>query len=128
MTAIKSLLLGSTATLAAASSALAADALIVEPEPTQYVRVCDAYGSGFFYIPGTETCIRFSGFVRSAYEKNQFDGTYDGSIAGVTLPTAPPVAVGAGGTFDNSATLWGQRARLDIDTRNETDWGTLRAV
>lgn len=29
-----------------------------EPEPVEYVRVCDVYGTGFFYIPGTETCLR----------------------------------------------------------------------
>ena len=41
------------------SSTLAADAIIIEPEPIEYVQVCEAYGSGYFYIPGTETCIRF---------------------------------------------------------------------
>ena len=66
---IKSLLLGSAAALVAATGAQAADAIVVEPEPVEYVRICDAYGSGFFYIPGTETCIAFSGFVRSSYEK-----------------------------------------------------------
>ena len=24
----------------------------------EYVRVCDTYGTGFYYIPGTETCLR----------------------------------------------------------------------
>ena len=66
---IKSLLLGSAAAMVVASGAQAADAIVVEPEPVEYVRICDAYGSGFFYIPGTETCIAFSGFVRSSYEK-----------------------------------------------------------
>ncbi|MEO1142504.1 MAG: porin, partial [Pseudomonadota bacterium] len=62
---IKSLLLGSAAAMVAVSGAQAADAIVVEPEPVEYVRVCDAYGSGFFFIPGTETCIRLGGFVRS---------------------------------------------------------------
>ena len=62
---IKSLLLGSTAALIAVSGARAADAVVVaEPEPVEYVRVCDAYGAGFFYIPGTETCLKVSGYVR----------------------------------------------------------------
>ena len=52
--------------MVAVSGAQAADAIVVEPEPVEYVRICDAYGSGFFYIPGTETCIRFSGYVRSS--------------------------------------------------------------
>jgi len=25
--------------------------------PVEYVRYCDAFGVGFFYIPGTETCL-----------------------------------------------------------------------
>ncbi|MCR5858978.1 porin [Mesorhizobium sp. J428] len=42
----------------------AADAVLApEPEPVEYVRVCDAYGAGFFYIPGTETCLQISGYV-----------------------------------------------------------------
>lgn len=29
--------------------------------------VCSAYGVGFFYIPGTETCQRVSGFAHFEY-------------------------------------------------------------
>lgn len=62
---IKSLLLGSAAALVAVSGAQAADAIIApEPEAVEYVRVCDAYGAGYFYIPGTETCLRIGGYVR----------------------------------------------------------------
>jgi hypothetical protein len=104
---IKSLLLGSAAAMVAVSGAQAADAVVVEAEPVEYVRVCDAYGSGFFFIPGTETCIRFGGFVRSSYEKTsiEFDDGTEQDLA-----------------------FWGNRARLNIDVRSETDWGTLRAL
>jgi Porin subfamily len=61
---IKSLLLGSAAALVAVSGARAADAVMAEPEAVEYVRVCDAYGAGFFYIPGTETCLKIAGRVR----------------------------------------------------------------
>ena len=62
---IKSLLLGSAAALVAVSGARAADAVVVaEPEPVEYVRVCDVYGTGFYYIPGTETCLKVGGYVR----------------------------------------------------------------
>ncbi|WP_395517787.1 porin [Pseudorhizobium flavum] len=62
---IKSLLLGSAAALAVVSGAQAADAIIAaEPEPMEYVRVCDAFGTGYFYIPGTETCLKIGGYVR----------------------------------------------------------------
>ncbi|MBK8458343.1 MAG: porin [Phyllobacteriaceae bacterium] len=51
---IKSLLIGSAAALATVSGSYAADAVVAaEPEPMEYVRVCDAYGAGYFYIPGT---------------------------------------------------------------------------
>ncbi len=71
---IKSLLLGSAAVMAAASTAQAADAIVVEPEPVEYVRVCDMYGAGYFYIPGTETCLKFGGYVQLDYQSN---GTHD---------------------------------------------------
>ena len=61
---IKSLLIGSAAALIAVSGARAADAVVAEPEAVEYVRVCDAYGAGFFYIPGTETCLKIGGYVR----------------------------------------------------------------
>jgi opacity protein-like surface antigen len=62
---IKSLLLGSVAALVAATGARAADAVVMaDPEPVEYVRVCDVYGVGYYYIPGTETCLRIGGYVR----------------------------------------------------------------
>ena len=76
---IKSLLLGSAAAMVAVSGAQAADAVVVEAEPVEYVRVCDAYGSGFFFIPGTETCIRFSGYVRTQYTKLNVDNETTGT-------------------------------------------------
>ena len=62
---IKSLLLGSAAALVAVSGARAADAVIApEPEPVEYVRVCDIYGAGYYYIPGTEICLKVGGYIR----------------------------------------------------------------
>ncbi len=80
---IKSLLLGSAAALAAVSGAQAADAIVAaEPEPMEYVRVCDAFGTGYFYIPGTETCLKVGGYVRFQVDfgrdVNEFnDGDWD---------------------------------------------------
>ena len=105
---IKSLLLGSAAAVVAASTAQAADAVVVEPEPVEYVRVCDAYGSGFFFIPGTETCLKFGGYVRSVFRHTETTET----VAGVATTT--------------SAEDWVNRARMQVDARSETDWGTLR--
>ncbi|TIT38281.1 MAG: porin [Mesorhizobium sp.] len=76
---IKSLLLGSAAALIAVSGARAADAVVVaEPEPAEYVKICDVYGAGYFYIPGTETCLRIGGYVR--YDIGVGDvGSFDGA-------------------------------------------------
>ena len=76
---IKSLLLGSAAALIAVSGARAADAVVVaEPEPAEYVKICDVYGAGYFYIPGTETCLRIGGYVR--YDIGGGDvGSFDGA-------------------------------------------------
>ncbi|MBD0415856.1 porin [Oryzicola mucosus] len=96
---IKSLLLGSAAALFAVSGARAADAIVVaEPEPMEYVRICDVYGAGFYYIPGTETCLKIGGLVR--YQIN-WDDNDDG---------------------------WRKEAlmRLKIDARSETEYGTFR--
>ena len=59
---LKSLLFGSAAVIAAGTGAQAADLPTVEP--VEYVRICDAFGTGFYYIPGTDTCLRIAGYVR----------------------------------------------------------------
>ncbi|UVC15227.1 porin [Mesorhizobium onobrychidis] len=60
---VRSLFLGSAAALISVSVACAADE-VSAPDPTEYVKICDVYGSGYFYIPGTETCLRIGGYIR----------------------------------------------------------------
>ena len=67
MKLVKSLLLGSAAGLAAVAGAQAADLPVEKAAPVEYVRVCSTYGAGFFYIPGTDTCLRVGGRVRADY-------------------------------------------------------------
>ncbi|KIQ02274.1 membrane protein [Agrobacterium tumefaciens] len=99
---IKSLLIGSAAALAAVSGAQAADAIVAaEPEALEYVRVCDAFGTGFFYIPGTETCLKFGGYVRFQTE----------------------VGRDRSGTSDWDSFT---RAQFEVDTRTDTELGALR--
>ena len=94
---LKSLLIGSAAALVATGGAKAADVMMEdEMEPVEYVRVCDAYGSGFFYIPGSETCLRFDGYARYQIDANEEE-------------------------FHKN-----HRFRLNVDARSDTDWGTLR--
>ncbi|MGL4488277.1 MAG: porin [Rhizobiaceae bacterium] len=105
---IKSLLIGSAAALVAVSGARAADAVVAEPEAVEYVRVCDAYGAGYFYIPGTETCLKIHGYVRYDMGFGELDGLdTDG---------------------DGDGDAWRKRARLSLrtSTASETDYGTLK--
>ena len=56
-------LLGVPAGILVVSGAQAADLPTRKAAPVQYVKICDAYGAGFFYIPGTDTCLRVGGQV-----------------------------------------------------------------
>src|SRR5674476_1514959 len=69
MKMVKSLLLGTAAGLVAMTGAQAAD-LPVKAKPVQYVKICSLYGAGFYYIPGTDTCIKVGGFIRAEYDLN----------------------------------------------------------
>ena len=64
MKLVKSLMLGSAAGLIAMSGAQAAD-LPVKAKAVEYVRICSLYGAGFYYIPGTDTCIKIGGYLRA---------------------------------------------------------------
>ncbi|TPI14760.1 porin [Mesorhizobium sp. B4-1-3] len=112
---IKSLLLGSAAALIAVSGARAADAVTVaEPEPAEYVKICDVYGAGYFYIPGTETCLRVGGYIR--YDAGFGDpGTLDGRKTTDVMD----------GDSQNS---WNKNARFALRTwtGQETELGTLK--
>ena len=75
MKMVKSLVLGSAAALFAMGGAQAAD-LPVKAKAVEYVRICSLYGAGFFYIPGTDTCIKLGGYLRADVTIN--GGVYDG--------------------------------------------------
>ena len=105
---IKSLLLGSAAALVAVTGARAADVIVpVAPDPVDYVRVCDVYGKGFFYIPGTETCLSINGYVRFKY-----------AVVGNTANVNDE-----GDDYQAGSQV---RVRLNFDAREETELGTLR--
>ncbi len=59
----KSIILASAASLIAVGGAQAAD-LPVKAKAVEYVKVCSLYGPGFYYIPGSDTCIKLGGYLR----------------------------------------------------------------
>ncbi|RJT32467.1 porin [Mesorhizobium jarvisii] len=112
---IKSLLLGSAAALIAVSGARAADAVVVaEPEPAEYVKICDVYGAGYFYIPGTETCLRIGGYVREDIGGGDVE-SFDGALA----------VDHQDGSINHT---WQKNARFTLKTwtGQETELGTLK--
>ena len=114
MKMVKSLLLGSAAGLIAVAGAQAAD-LPVKAKPVQYVKICTLYGDGFYYIPGSDTCIKFSGYIRSDYGYN-VTGARTANYAG------------AAGAQDRTVSRYSTRHRgsFSVDTRTQTAYGTLR--
>src|SRR3984957_10782003 len=76
------LVLGSAAILTVMAGAQAADLPSRKAAPVEYVRICDAYGAGFFYIPGTDTCLKVGGLALS--EVRSYDASYSISAIGAT--------------------------------------------
>jgi len=114
MKMVKSLILGSAAGLVAMSGAQAAD-LPVKAKAVEYVRICSLYGAGFFYIPGTDTCIKLGGYLR-------VDTTFNGGVYGQPFYSGDP---GQGNRYRD---YFNSRSRLAItvDTRTATEYGVVR--
>jgi hypothetical protein len=74
------------------------------------VRICDAFGVGFYYIPGTDTCLRISGRVR--VEAHYVDDLGDDDLD-------DPLR-----EFHNFTTR--ARGNLRLDARTQTDLGLVR--
>ena len=98
----KSLFLGSVAGLAAVAGAQAADLPVAKTAAVEYVRVCSTYGAGFFYIPGTETCLRVGGRVRAEFGYVEPNDREDDAIG------------------------FRARGRIQLDARTATAYGLLR--
>ena len=69
MTILRTLLLGTAAGLVVTAGAQAAD-MPVKAAPVNYVKICSLYGDGFYYIPGTDTCLKMGGYLRVQAEYN----------------------------------------------------------
>src|ERR1700724_3607180 len=99
---LKTLCLASVGAFVGASATQAADLPTRKAAPIDYVRVCSVYGPGFFYIPGTDTCLKIGGKAELDIEWDQprtkSDDTYATNVLG----------------------------RANLDARTATDWGLLR--
>ena len=95
------------------SGAQAAD-LPVKAKAVEYVRICSLYGAGFFYIPGTDTCIKLGGYLRveTAFNSSHYSGAYSGQL----------------GAHNRLTNYYSARSsqNLTVDTRTATEYGVVR--
>ena len=120
MTLKKSVLLGSAASLMVVAGAQAADLPTKKGAPAaEYVKVCKVGGIAGFLVPGTDTCLKISGFVTARY------------AAG---PTHDVYTVGSGSTLTKSVASRQQdgygtwtRGRITLDAASNTAYGPLIA-
>ncbi len=118
MKLISSALIGSAVALTASAGAFAADLPSRKAAPAAYVKICDVYGRGFYYIPGTNTCLKVGGRVRFELAYRPASNIW---VHGRT-----------GGTFASGANAdtigWRSRAYVNMDARTQTAWGTVQTV
>jgi len=109
-------LLGSAAVIMTMVGAQAADLPSKKAAPATYVKICDAYGAGFFFIPGTDTCVKLGGYSR--VEAQYVPGANIYSNAGALTQTS--------GSQDTSG--FEVRGRLEADARTPTSYGVARTL
>lgn len=110
MKLVKSLALGSAAAFVMTANAYAAD--LPGAEPVEYVKVCDIKGStGFFYLPGTDTCLQVGGFARLEVTSGEVLNNPNNTTS----------------KYDEfNQTGYRIRARVWFDARTDTEAGPLR--
>lgn len=134
MHATRSLILGSAIYVLGCLAAGAADLPSKSKGPAvDYVRICGTFGKAFFYIPGTDTCLKISGFIRADYGFRNVTNQF--GVAGGNVP-APAIVGGVvdhgiGDVQSDSAagrqsSAIGVRTRVEFDARTKTAYGTLR--
>jgi Porin subfamily len=155
MTLIKSILLGSAAAIVAVAGAQAADLPTKKAAPVeQYVKICNVGGITGWTLPGSDTCVKLSGYITAQFEGGNLSTAYSYGSVG-TLLAAPGFAVnnpvayaalsrataGLGAsallqnnqrvlvanpdTFLRDATGWTTRANFGFDFASNTAYGPL---
>jgi hypothetical protein len=128
MTSTRKVLLGSAAALVvvtggASGSAQAADAAIKKAPPVQYVKICDKYGNGFYWVPGTNFCVQIGTNIQSdnyyiTHKDVMFMTQSKGSGA-----YSPNIIL----ANQQDTLSWQVSTNIKVDVRNDTSWGIMRS-
>jgi hypothetical protein len=87
----------------------------------QYVKICSLYGDGFYYVPGTDTCLKLGGYIRVQAE---YHAGQSGQSPGTSAQMIPQAGYNRQDTNDFNYTI---RALISVDVRQQTEYGTLRS-
>ena len=119
MKLVKSLLLGSAAGIVAVGSAVAADLPVRKAAPVDYVQVCSQFGTGYFFIPGTDTCLKIGGRVRYNMVYGEQKRTVDQTVGSGAITS----------TMGRTGNLLDQNigGHIDFSAMTATEFGTLEA-
>jgi hypothetical protein len=126
MTLLKSLLLGATAGIVTVASAQAADLPTRKAAPAaEYVKVCTVGGVTGFVLPGSDTCMKISGYLTGQTEAGNVKDQYElSAVAGrpnrisetETVPARQIPAIG-----------FSTRGQVNFDAVSNTAYGPLVA-
>jgi hypothetical protein len=115
--------MGTAAAIVAVAGAQAADAdLPVKAKPVEYVKVCSLYGAGFWYVPGTDTCIKIGAFVKLDVMWNA-----DSNGAPIGASQGQGVTLAGANTRLTTNLNYRNREAISFDMRSATEYGTLRS-
>jgi hypothetical protein len=122
-TVIKNVLLGSVAGLAMVGTAAAAD-LPVKAKAAEYVKICSTYGAGYYYIPGTDTCLKVGGYVTADFYVENFEDKFNADVDFNGGRTDRRLS---NGDPSDTESYFKTRAAIQMDARTQTEYGTLRS-
>ncbi len=91
MTLIKSILLGSAAGIVAVASAQAADLPTRKAAPVQYVAICNVGGITGWVLPGSDTCVKISGYITGQFVGGTLNTEYNWGSMNTLTATVNPV-------------------------------------
>ena len=116
---------GLSVAVATVCAARAADLPTFKAAPIAYVQTCNVAGMAGFIIPGTQTCLKISGYVTAEVAAGNIarqNGLAFTGVPGVSPVTSQEIA--SAGSRDALGFL--TRGQLNIDVRQPTEYGVLR--